>query len=103
MGGSPKDYSVLYNESNTVKEISADLFLKSGISGKKKPTKLSVPKKLKEVYERVVNRRYAADRKFPTNMTRAEYYWLTRQEKCSWTMAFRVSVLQSKKQWWKIQ
>lgn len=80
MGGSPKDYSVLYNESNTVKEISADLFLKSGISGKKKPTKLSVPKKLKEVYERVVNRRYAADRKFPTNMTRAEYYWLTRQE-----------------------
>lgn len=80
MGGSPKNYSVLYNESNTVKEISADLFLKSGISGKKKPTKLSVPKKLKEVYERVVNRRYAADRKFPTNMTRAEYYWLTRQE-----------------------
>ena len=80
MGGSPKDYSVLYNESNTVKEISADLFLKSGISGKKKPTKLSVPIKLKEVYERVVNRRYAADRKFPTNMTRAEYYWLTRQE-----------------------
>lgn len=80
MGGSPKDYSVLYNESNTVKEISADLFLKSGISGKKKPTKLSVPKKLKEVYERVVNRRYAADRKFPTNMTRAEYYWLARQE-----------------------
>ena len=53
MGGSPKDYSVLYNESNTVKEISADLFLKSGISGKKKPTKLSVPKKLKEVYEKI--------------------------------------------------
>lgn len=80
MGGSPKDYSVLYNESNTVKEISADLFLKSGISGKKKPTKLPVPKKLKEAYERVVNRRYAADKKFPSNMTRAEYYWLTRQE-----------------------
>lgn len=80
MGGSPKDYSILYNENNTVKEISADLFLKNKINGKKKPTKLSVPKKLKEIYEKVVNRRYAADKKFPTNMTRAEYYWLTRQE-----------------------
>lgn len=80
MGGNPKDYSILYNENNTVKKISADLFLKNRINGKKKPTKLSVPKKLKEVYEKVVNRRYAADKKFPTNMTRAEYYWLTRQE-----------------------
>ena len=80
MGGSPKDYSVLYNESQTVKEISADLFLSSGIKGENKPTKLHVPKKLKELYERVTNRRHAADRKFPSNMTRAEYYWLTRQE-----------------------
>ena len=81
LGGNPKDYSVLYNENKTVKEISAELFLSGGINGdSNKPTKMHVPKELEEAYIEVVGRRHAADRKFPSNMTRAEYYWLTRQE-----------------------
>ena len=80
MGGNPKNYSVLYNENNEVIEIPCDEFLKNNMGANIKIGRLYVPKEIKEFYDEVVGRRNVVNSKFPTNMTRAEYYWLTRQE-----------------------
>lgn len=80
MGGSPRDYYVLYNNGNSVEEINCADFLKSGLSKRQKPNILPVPEELKVFYDNIQSRQSIANKKFPQNMTRAEYYWYTRQE-----------------------
>ena len=84
MGGNPSNYYVVYNSGGSVKEIPCDYFLTKGVNGKEKPTVMSVPNRLKTIYDKISMRRDAANEKFPKNMTRAEYYFLTRQENKSY-------------------
>lgn len=80
MGGSPNDYTILFNCSDEVKELPVSSFLSSNMNTDIKPSKLPVPDILKRIYDEVTNKRAAVDKKFPSNMTRAEYYYHTRQE-----------------------
>jgi len=80
MGGSPKEYYVLYNENNKVIEIPCDVFLRKNMGTNIDVGRLYVPKEIKEFYDEVMGRRRVINKKFPSNITRAEYYWLTRQE-----------------------
>jgi len=80
LGGKPEHYSVTFNRNDTVKEIPANVFLQKKHKEKKIPTKLTVPNKLKEIYDEITNARHSVDKKFPKNMVRAKYYYLTRQE-----------------------
>ena len=80
MGGSPNDYIILFNLDDEVKELPVSSFLASDMNTNNNPSELYVPDILKRIYNEVTNKRAAVDSKFPSNMTRAEYYWLTRQE-----------------------
>ena len=80
LGGNPSNYCVAYNDGDSVKEIPCNYFLAQGINGKEKPTIMKVPREVKLIYDNMHAKRDAVDKKFPSNMTRAEYYWLTRQE-----------------------
>ena len=80
LGGNSSNYCVAYNDGDSVKEIPCNFFLAQGINRKDKPTIMEVPRELKMIYDKMHTKRDAVDRKFPMNMTRAEYYWLTRQE-----------------------
>lgn len=84
LGGNPSNYCVAYNDGDSVKEIPCNYFLAQGINGKEKPTIMKVPREVKLIYDNIHGKRNAVDRKFPMNMTRAEYYWLTRQENKSY-------------------
>ena len=76
LGGSYNDYVILYNEGGKVHELGCD----SCMNGNGKPTKLSVPNEVIQLYNIKTSRMDTVNRKFPTNMTRAEYYSLIRQE-----------------------
>lgn len=80
MGGNASRYSVVFNEGGRVIEIPFDEFLsRSGDFGEK-VGRLEVPEGIKMVYDELNSRRAIVDKKFPQNMTRAEYYHYTRQE-----------------------
>jgi len=80
MGGSPNDYTILFNWGDEVKELPVSSFLSSNMNTGIKPSELPVPDIIKRIYDEVTNKRAAVDKKFPSNMTRAEYYYHTRQE-----------------------
>lgn len=77
LGGSYKDYAILYNEGGRVHELSCD----NVINGtKNKPIKLGVPNEIIRLYDMKMSKMNMVNRKFPTNMTKAEYYSLIKQE-----------------------
>lgn len=79
LGGTYDDYVVLYNKpTGGVGEISCRDAFKVGRNDR--PNKMSVPDYLIKMYDELNGRRDSINKRFPTNMTRAQYYSLIRQE-----------------------
>ena len=77
LGGTIDDYVILYNQDGKVHTLKCS----ENFEGQNdKPSKMDIPYEITHIYKMVKSKRASVDKKFPTNMTRAEYYSLLRQE-----------------------
>ena len=77
LGGTYSDYVILYNKNGRVCELRCD----EDFTGKCFTNRrLKVPSELIRIYDMQHSKRDIVNKRFPTNMTRAQYYSLIRQE-----------------------
>lgn len=77
LGGTYDDYVILYNQDGEVHELPCNELV-NGVNDK--PSKMEIPQKVMELYNKKNSMGSSANNRFPKNMTKAEYYSLIRQE-----------------------